>query len=86
MKRCAVLVALPWALAGCASAPADDVPRPATVRVAASDFCEIMRGVAPPTGKLSWSVRDTPETITGIRRLAAAVDRRCSPANPQPTS
>lgn len=77
MKRFAVVAAL--ALAGCETLP-DTPVQP--VSIVSSDFCEIMKDVAPPTGKLDWSVQDTPQSIRGVRRLAAAVDRRC--LNPQP--
>lgn len=36
-----------------------------------SDFCEIQRQ------KLSWDIKDTRETIQGIRRFNAKWDRRC---------
>lgn len=74
-------------VAGCAQSPPVATVKPVTVAVTASDFCQIMRGLAPPSGKLTWSLDDSPETITGIRRLAAAYDKRCaSPRNPSPTS
>jgi len=76
-------------LAGCAQDAPVAAVKPATVQVTAADFCQIMRRLYPGSGKPTWSARDTPETIYGVRRLAAAVDTRCRlvpSRNPQPTS
>lgn len=79
------LTALGYMLAGCAKEPAPaPLVKAATVSVTVSDFCEIMRRLSP-TGKVSWSLTDTAETITQIRRINAAFDKRCvspSPATP----
>jgi len=40
-----------------------------------SDFCKIQRE------KLSWSTRDTQETIHGVRRFNAKWDKRCGRAD-----
>lgn len=74
-------------LTGCAPEPPAETVKPAIVKVTATDFCQIMRGLAPPSGKPTWSARDTSETIHGIRRVAAAVDKRCvPPRKPTPTT
>lgn len=74
------LMVLAAALAGCAQEPAVQPVAPVVkIETTRSDFCEIMRSLHGVSGKLSWSVRDTPETITGVRRLAAAFDKRCAP-------
>lgn len=76
MRAPAYIMAL-FMLAGCESASPDPV-KPATVRVSGSDFCPIMRGVAPPTGRLSWSPTDSVKTIESVRAVNAAVTKRCS--------
>ncbi len=73
-------------IGGCAQSPPVATVKPVTVAVTASDFCQIMRSLAPPSGKLTWSLDDSPDTITGIRRLAAAYDRRCALKQKPPTS
>lgn len=60
------------AMGGCAGS----VPAPQPVQITASDFCRIV------DEKLTWDVRDTPETIRGVRRLNAKWDARCG----RPTS
>lgn len=52
-------------IAGCAQDPAVQ-----PVNVVASDYCQI-------AGKIAWDVKDTPETIHGVRRENAKIDRRC---------
>lgn len=87
MARLGSLISLAVVLSGCAtSPPAEGLVKTATVQVTASDFCEIMRAVLPPTGKFLWSVGDTPESITHARRLNAAYDTRCVPIKPRQTS
>ena len=71
----AVLAAM--SVGGCAGMTSSDSVKPVTVQVTRSDFCETMEAVTGPTKKLTWSRLDTPESIHGIRRLAAAVDRNC---------
>lgn len=70
-----------FAQSGCANSPSTEPVKPVTVRVTASDFCPIMRGVAPPSGLLTWTPTDTPESIDGIRAVNAAVSKRCIPRN-----
>lgn len=53
-------------LAGCAQQPKAYEPK-----LVGSDFCKIQRE------KLSWSVRDTKETIGGIQKFNAKHDSRC---------
>lgn len=87
--RAIVCLAVAAILAGCAQEPPAESVKPVTVQVTAADFCQIMRGLYPGSGKPTWSARDTPETIYGVRRLAAAVDTRCRLApirKPQPTT
>lgn len=85
MKRAAI-IASALVLSGCAnSPPTESLVKSATVQVTSSDFCQIMRALFP-TGKPSWSVEDTPETITSVRRLNAAYDRRCVPPRNPATS
>lgn len=67
---------------GCASTPPPETVKPVTVRVTASDFCPIMRAVAPPTGTLTWVPTDSPETIDGVRAVNAAVSKRCVQQKP----
>lgn len=67
---------------GCASTPPPEPVKPVTVRVTASDFCPIMRGISPPNGLLTWTPTDTPESIDGIRAVNAAVTRRCVSKKP----
>lgn len=77
--RLAIVAVIAAALAGCAQdPPAQPVAPVVRIETTRSDFCEIMRSLHGQSGKLSWSVRDTPETITGVRRLAAAFDKRCA--------
>lgn len=71
-----------FAQSGCANSPNPEPVPPVTVRVTASDFCPIMRGIAPPNGLLTWTPTDTPESIDGIRAVNAAVTRRCVPKKP----
>tara|TARA_R110000868_G_scaffold88391_1_gene246410 strand:+ start:2229 stop:2516 length:288 start_codon:yes stop_codon:yes gene_type:complete len=71
---------------GCASTPAPETVKPVTVRVTASDFCPIMKAVAPPNGTLAWVPTDSPETIDGVRAVNAAVTSRCVPKKSTPTS
>lgn len=73
-------------LTGCAQDPPAAPIAPKTVSVTSTDFCEIMKAIAPPLGKPTWSRNDTPETITNIRRLNAAVDKRCASPAPAPSS
>lgn len=66
----AIIVSL--ALAGCAGQ--DIAVQP--VNIVSSDFCEIQRD------KLTWDVKDTRETIKGIRRFNAKHDARCGKNKP----
>lgn len=68
-----LLIAL---LTGCAQ----DQPVPVQpVAIAAKDFCATMKAVLPPTGKPTWDVVDSRQTITDARKVGAAVDRNCKP-------
>lgn len=69
-------LALLLILGGCAA----DQPVPAQpVSIASRDFCSTMKAVLPPTGKPTWDVGDTRQTITDARKIGAAVDRNCKP-------
>lgn len=82
--RLAIPVAIVCTLSGCAqSPPAEPLVKAATVQVTSSDFCEIMKALSP-TGKLTWSVADTPETINQVRRVNAAYDKRCQSIRTRP--
>lgn len=72
------LLALAAAADGCSTQGDPSVPvQPVSIK--ADTFCSVMKKVAPPSGKLTWSTRDTPETVYQIRRLDAVVDaKRCS--------
>lgn len=72
-----IIALIPCLLSGCAqSPPAQPLVKTDTVHVTSTDFCDIMRALYP-TGKPTWSVEDTPESITNTRRLNAAFDKRC---------
>lgn len=77
LSDCIVWLFVLAVTAGCAKQPEPQLIAPVRIEVTKSDFCEIMRSINGPAGKVRWSVRDTPETITSVRRLAAAFDRRC---------
>lgn len=57
-------------LAGCSGDP--PVP-PVNLAVATDSYCEIYK-------KLSWSPKDTPETVRGILNANARYDRACGTA------
>ena len=80
------LIAFSATLAGCANEPPAAPVAPVKVEVTDHDFCQIMRRVAGASGKLTWSIDDTPKTIHGVRRLAEAYDKRCAskPINTNP--
>lgn len=87
MARLVGLIALSATLAGCAGEPPTQPLAPVKVNITGHDFCQIMRRIAGPSGKLTWGTADTPQTINGIRRLAEAYDKRCVPRNSnRPTS
>lgn len=68
--------ALLLALAGCAQ----DQPVPVQpVSIASRDFCSTMKAILPPTGKPTWDVVDSRQSITDARKVGAAVDRNCKP-------
>lgn len=69
-----------YVLTGCAgSAPPDAPVQPVTIGI--DTFCAQVR----KDRDLTWSVNDTPTTITNIRRLGAKWDARCKAAT-KPTS
>lgn len=74
-----LLAAITLGLAGCEQAQTVPV-QPVTID--RSDFCEIMRDLHPPTGKITWDIKDTPATIHQIRRTDAAVDKTCGSKKP----
>ena len=75
MIRKLALIGVVLALNGCA-APQDAVPvQPVSIK--ADSFCDVMKRVLPPTGKPTWAVTDTQQTITEARRVGAAVDQNC---------
>lgn len=77
--RLLIYIVLLFILGGCAA----DAPVPVQpVTIRGSDFCEI---VSKPRD-LTWSVQDTPATITNLRRLGAKWDARCGKTNSKPTS
>ena len=57
---------------GCASSATD--PPPAAI-VKGNSFCDIAE-------KVTWSTKDTPSTINGVRREAAKIDRVCKAKAP----
>lgn len=66
-------------LTGCAQ----DQPVPVQpVSIRSSDFCDLVK----KQRDLTWSVQDTPATITNLRRLGAVWDARCGNTNSKPTS
>lgn len=71
-----LLAAVTLGLSGCDQS--QNVPVQ-TVVVDRSEFCEIMKDLHPPSGKISWDVGDTPRTIHQIRRTDAAVDKCQAP-------
>ena len=74
-------------LGGCATKPAPAPVAPVRISVTSSDFCGVMRRLHGQGGKPTWSVDDTAETITQVRRLGAAFDQRCGVSKPStPTS
>lgn len=74
--KLSIFILLITLLAGCAQ----DQPVPVQpVAIASKDFCATMKAVLPPTGKPTWDVADTRQTITDARKVGAAVDRNCKP-------
>ena len=65
-----LMAALAVLLAGCAGEP---TPPPVNLAVTTDSYCQIYR-------KLSWSPKDTPETVRGILSANAKYDRACGPA------
>lgn len=57
-------------LAGCATEPPVPVQ---SVSIKSSDFCELV----DKRRDLTWSINDTRETVTNLRRLGAKHDARC---------
>ncbi len=88
MRTIGYILAMPLVgvMGGCAQEPPAETVQPSAVKIVGSDFCPTMRGLFPPVGKPTWSARDTPDTITQTRRLAAAIDRRCQSSPKPPTS
>lgn len=79
LKSTFVLLLCLQGLAGCAQ----DQPVPVQpVTIRGSDFCDLVR----KQRDLTWSVQDTPATITNLRRLGAVWDARCGKATSKPTS
>lgn len=73
------LCSVGYMLGGCAADPP-----PATVQevvIKSETFCELV----DKRQDLTWSVNDTRETITSIRRMGAKWDARCGKAS-KPTS
>lgn len=69
MRIAAIIVAL--ILAGC-----DKTPPLQPVNIVSSDLCQIQ------PKRLSWDVKDTPETIKGNRQFNARWNSRCGKARP----
>ena len=65
MKRMIALLGL--SLAGCAGTVE---PQPVNIAVTTDSYCTIY-------SKLSWSPKDTPETVRGIINANAKYDRTC---------
>jgi hypothetical protein len=79
-----ILAIMGYMLSGCADEKSVAVQ---PVSIKSESFCEVMRGVLPPTGKPTWDIVDSKPTITDARRIGAAVDKRCNkPSTPTPTS
>jgi PBP1b-binding outer membrane lipoprotein LpoB len=66
MRKLALV--LPLFLAGCATEPA-----PAPVAIVADTYCLTAK-------KRSWSVNDTPETVSETLKHNSAIDRACRKA------
>lgn len=60
-------------VSACAS---DKTPPPPEVKVVGDSYCKIAE-------KISWSKQDTPETIKGVLRENAKVDKTCGKGSPQ---
>ena len=87
LKRKLYLTIALAVLGGCAKEPAPATVAPVKIMVTSSDFCGVMRRLHGQGGKPTWSVDDTAETITQVRRLGAAFDQRCGVSKPvNPTS
>lgn len=66
-------------MTGCAQ----DAPVPVQpVSIKSSDFCELV----DKKRDLTWSVQDTRQSISNLRRLGAKWDARCGKINTKPTS
>jgi len=87
MRRTGYIIGLSvlgYTLSGCAEPAAVPIQ---SVSIKSESFCEVMKGILPPTGKPSWDIVDSKPTITDARRIGAAVDKRCNRSSSQtPTS
>lgn len=73
----ALALTLALGLGGCAG----DTPVPVQpVSIKVHDFCDLV----DKKRDLTWSVADTPATITNLRRLGAKWDSRCRSAKSSP--
>jgi hypothetical protein len=67
---CLIIGAVAIIMGGCAKEPSAQ-----PVNITASDYCAISR-------KVTWSVDDTRETISQVRRENSKHDRRCGSSRP----
>lgn len=70
-----VVVALAAAPGACSTG--SDEPPIQPVVIKSETFCTTMKRLLPPSGKPSWDVVDSRQTINDARRVGAAVDKNC---------
>lgn len=71
-----LLVSLSSYVAGCAKEAPPTPVAAQPVTIVSRDFCALV----DKKRDLTWSVNDTPESITNFRRLGAKWDARCQAA------
>lgn len=77
--RLLIYIVLLFILGGCAGT--ETVPvQPVTIQI--DTFCQRVN----KERDLTWSIHDTPKSITNLRRLGAQWDASCGKTNSKPTS
>ena len=71
IRRIISIVILSLLITSCGAAAPAATEAPPVVNVQPGNYCQI-------ASKVQWSVRDTPETINGVRRESAKIDKLCS--------